>query len=71
MQSANRPDKPNLFHVLCAAPDIGAPREAFLVSQLFGPVSPAHPWWRTTSNAARRRDTPFLDYYVAANQWGS
>jgi predicted AAA+ superfamily ATPase len=39
MRAVNRPDKlllnnPNLFHVLCAAPDTGALRETFFVSQL-------------------------------------
>jgi hypothetical protein len=39
MRAINKPgklllDNPNLFHVLCAAPDIGALREAFFVSQL-------------------------------------
>lgn len=39
MRAANKPDKlllnnPNLFYTLCAAPSIGAIREAFFVSQL-------------------------------------
>ncbi len=39
MRAVNKPDKlllnnPNLFHVLCAAPDTGALRESFFVSQL-------------------------------------
>lgn len=39
MRAVNRPDKlllnnPNLFHALCAAPNIGAIRETFFVSQL-------------------------------------
>jgi len=39
MRTVNKPDKllpnnPNLFHTLCAAPNIGAIRETFFVSQL-------------------------------------
>jgi predicted AAA+ superfamily ATPase len=39
MRTVNKPDKlllnnPNLFHALCAAPNIGAIRETFFVSQL-------------------------------------
>jgi hypothetical protein len=39
MRTINKPDKlllnnPNLFHALCAAPNIGAIRETFFVSQL-------------------------------------
>jgi len=39
MRAVNKPDKlllnnPNLFYALCAAPDIGAIRETFFVSQL-------------------------------------
>ena len=39
MRTVNKPDKlllnnPNLFHTLCAAPNIGAIRETFFASQL-------------------------------------